>query len=92
MTYPNDYTPQQRLAHEVRILLTLIELEEEAGPDLTGVFLYQREKLYELIKGGEPADSRATYKPDPALPGYAMKGAVHLSHDPNDYAPWEDAA
>lgn len=54
MTYPNDYTPAQRLAHEVRILLTLIELEEEAGPDLTGVFLYQREKIYDLIKGGEP--------------------------------------
>ena len=46
-----DYTPQQRLAHEVRILLALIELEEEAGPDLTGVFVYQREKIYELIKG-----------------------------------------
>lgn len=54
MTYPNDYTPAQRLAHEVRILLTLIELEEEAGPDLTGVFLYQREKIYDLIKSTSP--------------------------------------
>ena len=50
MSY-RDYTPQQRLAHEVRILLTLIEAEEEVGPDLTGVFQYQRDKIYDLING-----------------------------------------
>lgn len=65
MTYPNDYTPAQRLAHEVRILLTLIELEEEAGPDLTGVFLYQREKIYDLLKGDAP---------EPTLPGAIPEG------------------
>lgn len=58
-----DYTPQQRLAHEVRILLTLIEIEEEAGPDLTGVFLYQREKIYELIKGDAPEPTQSGYMP-----------------------------
>ncbi|MDH4990847.1 hypothetical protein QEZ48_08385 [Aquamicrobium lusatiense] len=49
MSY-QDYTSQQRLAHEVRILLAMIEMEEEVGPDLTGAFMYQREKIYDLIK------------------------------------------
>lgn len=50
----------QSFCHEVRILLSLVELENDAGPDETGMFRYQIDKVYGMIRGFDNVDQEAT--------------------------------
>lgn len=94
MSHLAEYTTTERLVLEVNILLGLYDLDLKAGEHYSGMREYQRTRVEELLTeiAEAAAEAREPYKPDPTLPGCALKGAVHLSHDPNDYAPWEDAA
>ena len=59
MSVEEDYTPTQRLCHEVRILLALADLEERDGDDTTGMYEYHRVRVGDLVSEVEKSEKAA---------------------------------